>query len=310
LVYQTDQLALSRRSPRVHPLRAATLTVTDAAAAAARYERWFGYDRIETALVSPALARAWGAQANAQARMIVLRAPTPDGSFLRLVEQRREPAYRPLRTYGWAAIEICVSDVEAVAARLSDSPFRIIGPPKPLDGWPSIKPMQVEGPDGEIVYLTEIQTCPPGMKLRQAQALIDSLFILVAAHSDLTSARAWYAERLGLTIGPVSAIAYTMLQNSFTTPDAKFELCTAGLGDQVFLELDQYPPAAEPRPRFAGHLPPGCAIGTLAVDDITPFEAHAIATPVKPGGAIYGDHSALTLIGPDGILLELVETAS
>ncbi len=291
----------------MHPLHAATLTVQDAAAGAARYERWFGYERIETALVTPDLARSWGAEATAQARMIVLRAPVPSGSFLRLIEQRREPTYRPLRSFGWAAIEICVQDVDAVAARLADSPFKIIGPPKPLDGWPSIKPMQVEGPDAEIVYLTEIQTCPPGMQLRQAQTLIDSLFILVAAHSDLTGARDWYQQRLGLKIGPISAIAYTMLQNSFTMPGMTFELCTGGFGETVFLELDQYPPAAESRPRFAAHLAPACAIGTLTVPDLAPFEAHAIATPITPSGAFYGGHRALTLSGPDGILLELIE---
>jgi catechol 2,3-dioxygenase-like lactoylglutathione lyase family enzyme len=294
----------------VHPLHAATLTVEDAAAAAARYERWFGYERVETALVTPDLARSWGAQATAQARMIVLRPPAPGGSFLRLIEQRREPTYRPLRTYGWAAIEICVRDVDAVAARLVASPFTIIGPPKPLDGWPSIKPMQVEGPDGEIVYLTEIQSCPPGMKLRQAQTLIDSLFILVAAHSDLAGARAWYERRLGLAVGPTQALAYSMLQNSFAMPGAKFELCTAGFGDLTFLELDQYPAAATPRPRFAAHLPPGCAIGTLSVSDLAPLAAHANAAPITPGGTIYGASRALTLSGPDGILIELVETGS
>lgn len=294
----------------MHPLHGATLTVADAAAAAVRYERWFGYERIEMAPVDPALARSWGADAVAQARMITLKPPIPDGSFLRLIEQRSEPTYRPLRTYGWAAIEICVSDVEAVAARLAPSPFRIIGPPKPLDGWPSIKPMQVAGPDGEIVYLTEIQTCPPGMQLRQAQTLIDSLFILVAAHSDLDSARRWYGERLGLDVGPVSAIAYTMLQNSFAMPDAKFDLCTAGRDGAVFLELDQYPPAATPRPRFPAYLAPGCAIGTFLTPDLAPLLAQAIAAPVQPVSAFYQGRRAVSLHGPDGILIEVVETAA
>lgn len=294
----------------MHPLHAATLTVADTANAAARFERWFGYDRVEMALVAPELAHSWGAQAVALARMVVLKPPTPDGSFLRLIEQRPEPSFRPLRSFGWAAIEICVSDVEAVAARLADSPFSIIGRPKPLDGWPSIKPMQVEGPDGEIIYLTEIQACPPGMKLRQAKTLIDSLFILVAAHSNLASARNWYAERLGLGIGPINAISYTMLQNSFAMPGARFELCTGGLGDTAFLELDQYPPAATPRPRFAAHLAPGCAIGTLALAEFARLEPFALAAAIRPAGAFYGGRQAITLIGPDGILLEIVEATA
>src|SRR5690606_18824638 len=97
------------------------------------------------------------------------------------------PEYAPLRTFGWAAIEICVQDTLTTFARMSepDCPFEVIGPPRELDGMPMIFPMQVKGPDGEIVYLTQIRSDPPGMALPRAESAIDRLFILVLACSDL-----------------------------------------------------------------------------------------------------------------------------
>jgi hypothetical protein len=292
----------------MHPLHAATLTVADAQAAAARYEAWFDYRRREDARVSAALAHSWGAPACEGARMIVMQPADPAGSFLRLIEQPPTPSYQPLRSFGWAAIEICVQDVAAVEARMTTSPFEIIGPSKPLDGWPSIKPMQIKGPDGEIVYLTEIQACPPGMLLRQAQSMIDSLFILVAAFSNLEQARGFATETLGLSVGAVSAINYTMLQKSFAMPTAKFELCTANLGALAFLELDQYPAQATSRPRLPEFLPPGCALGGLNLPDLDRFASLAIAPPQLLPGPYYQGRRALTLRGPDDILIELIES--
>ena len=65
--------------------------------------------------------------------------------FLRFVEGDAPESLVPLRTFGWAALEICVQNVLAVNERLRSSPFEIIGPPRENEGLPSILP----SPPGE-----------------------------------------------------------------------------------------------------------------------------------------------------------------
>ncbi len=162
-------------------LRAATLTSPDPQAAARRYAEWLDYTVVESGEVGAAQAAAWAAPAMAGAAFTVCRPASGAQVYLRFVEGAAPVDYRPLRTFGWAAIEISVTDTLAVAERMARSPFEIIGPPRELDGMPEIFPMQVRGPDDEIVYLTQIRSQPSGIRLAAAQALIDRLFILVLA---------------------------------------------------------------------------------------------------------------------------------
>ena len=150
--------------------------------------------------------------------------------FLRFVEGDPVPGYRPIRTYGWAAIELCVTDVEAVNARMLQSPFEVIGPPKPLDGFATIKPMQVRGADQETVYLTEILVDGPSHGLPSPQSLIDRPFIMVLACPDLTTGIAWTRDVLGLDVIDPVAIRYSMIALAFDLPpDEKTEIVTASM---------------------------------------------------------------------------------
>jgi len=120
--------------------------------------------------------------------------------YLRLIEQPAHPDFVPLRSYGWAAIEICVEDVLAANERILESPFEVIGPPREIDGLPAIYPMQVRGPDQEIVYLTQIREDLPEFDLPRAEAPIDRLFILVLACSDMHASLDWIEERIGFAL--------------------------------------------------------------------------------------------------------------
>lgn len=296
----------------MHLIRAANLCVADVVVSTALYRDHLAYRVVEEGTISPALAAGWAAPAAADARYSVMQPQSGAPVFLRFIEQAPHPDYRPLRTYGWAAVEICVQDVEAVNARMQASPFEIIGPPRLLDTMPQIYPMQMKGPDGEIVYLTEIRDDPPGMALPRAKSPIDQLFILVLAASDLKGAADWYARVLGFTAGPSVKINYTMLTKSFATPaEQKFEICTVGHARDVFVELDQYPPHATPRPQHADHLPPGVAMASFVLPDFDArLQAMAdflIAPPTGQTGAIYKGKRAATLRGPDGVLIEVVE---
>ncbi|WP_199554225.1 VOC family protein [Sandaracinobacteroides hominis] len=286
-------------------LRAATLTVSDVGAAVGRFEQWLDYRCIERGPFDAGLAAAWGAPASAGCDCAVLQPASGANVFLRLVEGDSVPGYLPIRTYGWAAIEINVQDVLATAARMEASPFQIIGPPKRIPGLPTIHPMQVRGPDAETVYLTEINGDPA---LPEAASPIDRLFILVLACRDMRATADWFAQTLGLQNGESSAIPYSMINKSFDLPPTELhEIVTATRAGQIFLEFDQYPAAATDRPRHPQALSPGVAVCTIFHPDFASLDLQWGSPPTQREGAIYGGRLSGIARTPEGALLEIVD---
>ena len=290
-------------------LRAATLTVADPEGSARCYVESFGYRILERGRIDAGLAASWAAPRVDGRRFVVLEPASRAPVLLRFIEGEAPASFRPLRTYGWAALEICVEDVLAVNERLRDSPFEIIGPPREIDGLPSIYPMQVMGPDREIVYLTQIRGDLPAYDLPRAAAPIDKLFILVLACSDLDASLAWFERHARLALGRKMSIIYTMLAKSFDLPMSdRHEIATIVHGRDVFLELDQYPSAATTRATPAGELPPGISLATLAHPEFGALPGPWIVPPARRLGSIYGGRLAGTLRAPDGTLVEMIES--
>jgi catechol 2,3-dioxygenase-like lactoylglutathione lyase family enzyme len=292
-------------------LRCATLVVEDVAATCARYAEWLGYEVIESGEVPTDLAAAWQAPASAGRAYAVMEPESGDAVHLRFVEGDLVPDYEPIRTYGWAATEICVTDVEAVHQRMLASPFEVIGPPRLLDGFSTIKPMQVRGPDAEIVYLTEFAGNDPALALPQPKTLVDRPFIIVHASKDIAAGLAWLREVVGLqAIDPVS-IRYTMIEKSFgLSPDDKTAITTAEWpGGETFLEFDQYPASATERPRHERALPPGVAVVSMLHPDLARLEGHWLSAPVRREGLVYQGRLSGVLQTPDGALMEVIDAA-
>lgn len=291
-------------------LRAATLTVKSVDAATSTYGRWLDYATVESGVVPDDLAASWGAPASAGRRYAVMAPASGADIYIRFVEGDPVPDFTPLRTYGWAAIEICVEDVLATNERLVGSPFEVIGPPREIDGLPEIFPMQVQGPDGEVAYFTQIRDDLPAYDLPRAGAPIDKLFILVLACSDMHASINWFVEHVGLQFGRDMEIQYTMLAKAFgAPPDQLYTISTVIHERDVFLELDQYPEMATARPAHPGALPPGVAMATLKTPDFDAINGEWITPPVKRDGPVYAGMRAGTLRAPDGSLVEIVEVA-
>jgi hypothetical protein len=289
-------------------LRAATLSVADLTRSVANYETYFDYKLVERGVLPTDLALSWDAPRSAGCSYAILEPASGVPIYLRLIEQPPVPGYKALRTFGWNAIEICVEDVLEAHARMQGSPFEVIGPPREIDGLPAIYPMQVKGPDEEIVYLTQIRDDLPAYDLPRAAAPIDRLFILVLGCSDMSASNKWMENHAGVAMGRDMEIVYTMLAKAYGSPmDELHRISTMIHGRDVFLELDQYPPAATPRPSHAGMLPPGCAIGTLWHPEFDSLPGPWITPPVKRGGPIYQGKRAGTLRDLDGALIEMVE---
>lgn len=291
-------------------LRCATHSVVDLDAAKTRFAQWLDYAVVEEGTVPADLAAAWGAPASAGRRYAVMQPASDAAVFLRFVEGDRVPEYLPIRSYGWAAIEICVQDVLAVNDRMlsPQSPFPVIGPPNKIAGIDTIYPMQVRGPDLETLYFTQITTDAPDSGLPKAGSLIDKLFILVLACADMRATADWFAQTLKLDISDPMAIRYSMISLAFGLPISDLhEIVTAKYRGDVFLEFDQYPQGTIARPTQEGALPPGVSICTLTHPDFDQLDADWFATPVVRDGALYAGRRVGVLKTPEGALLEVME---
>ncbi len=294
-------------------LRAATLSVADLDRSVELYCTWLDYTLEERGSVDRALAGSWGSPSATGARCAVLRPASGHDIFIRLVETPGRPEFRALTTYGWSAIEICVQDVLKTHERMLESPFEIIGPPSEIDGLPSIFPMQVKGPDEEIVYLTQIRDDLADFDLPRADTLIDRLYMLVMACSDMKASLDWMSHHLDIDIGRDElAIVHTLLARAFDLPEEDpHTISTMVHGKDVFLELNQLPSLAGTRPGIRNHLPPGVAIGTFRIPDfelvLERNEGLWITVPANHASAVYGGKRSGTLRAPDNTLVEVLE---
>lgn len=289
-------------------LRSATLAVADIKRSTSLYAEYFDYAVIEEGTIDADLAESWGTPKSASCPYAIMQPSSGAEVYIRFIEQPSIKSYKALRTYGWNAIEICVTDVLAVNERVLNSPFEIIGPPREIEGLPAIHPMQVKGPDEEVVYLTQIKDDLPAFDLPRAQTPIDKLFILVMGASDMDATNKWLEEHAGLHMGRDMEIVYTMLANAYGTDlDELHRISTMVHDRDVFLEVDQYPEAATPRERHNGMLPPGCAIGTFWHPDFNTLKGPWITTPVIREGPIYKGKRVGTMKDPDGTLIEIIE---
>ncbi len=289
-------------------IHAVTTTVPDLASIESAYSHYLGYRTVETGVVSAATAARWGAPAAAGRRLLIMQPGSGVPAYLRFVESPAVDGWSALRTHGWNATELIIQDTDALAERLADSPFKIIGPPADLDGFPMIRAMQVVGPGGECLYLTRVGP-GSGFDLPEAKSFVDRVFIVVVGTGDLSVATEFYA-RLGNPAGEPGTSRVSVLSNANALPlDTKYSLTMVELKSGTLIEVDQYPAVARPRPIPPGQLPPGMAIVTVGADNLDECDfADAFVSP--PGicdiPPFVGRRSA-TIRGPWGELIELVE---
>jgi len=294
-------------------IRAATLTVSDLDRSRKLYCDWLNYSAVETGTISPELAQSWDTPKTAGAPYCVLKPESGADIFIRMIQQPGVEGYKALTSYGWAAIEICNQDTLAVNDIMEKSPFEIVGPPQPLDGLPYIFPMQVKGPDREIVYLTEFkERHMEAYDLPEAGSLIDRMFILVLACSDLEKSGAWLSKHLAVDQGPPMDLIYTLINTAFDLPENdKHTIATLQHERDVFLEIDQYPKEAIERPRHNGMLPPCTALASFRHPEFDKLETINRDLWIKPPavyeGPVYNGKRAATLKAPDGTLIEIIE---
>lgn len=252
----------------IHSLAGATIVTPDLDAAIAAYRDYLGYTGAPAGVVGETLATAWGTPDAAHARVAVLRPESGEARFIRLVEGTPAPDFRPLASLGWTAIEIVVQDLPALAQRLADGPFRVIGPPAVLDFdfTDAISAMQVVGPGGEILYLTQIDGVIPGFDLPKAQSFVGQMFIMVLATAGFADAAAFYAAQ-GAQVGPHIAARIAILSEAYGLGlEQRHDLATVALAERSLIEIDAFPTGVIARQASAIGLPSGIAIVSMYAD--------------------------------------------
>lgn len=245
--------------PRLGPAHAATLIAADLDQCTAIYAGHLELQPGAVGLLGEPQAEALGWPELAHTRCCWL-ANALGEPWLRVIEHRGAEATKPFERYGWMSLEIAVSDVDALGAALIDSPFEIIGPPADLAMSDAIRAMQVVGPCGEVLYLTEVKRPVPPFEIPQARCPVDRLFIPVMMTPDREASLAHYAGlsgndglRFDTRITVISAARG--LDREHQHPVA-----TLQLAGETLIEIDQVDGLSEP---LSGHGGPPTGIALI-----------------------------------------------
>ncbi len=289
---------------------AVTLVVPDVEAVERAYRRELGYEAVERGRLAEGTTAAWGAARLTGHSYVVMRPASGEPVYLRVVKGKAAP--RPaLKTLGWNATEILVEDPYELSRRLERSPFRVIGPPAPLDVNPAVVAMQALGPAGELFYFTRI---PPGkskFNLGSATSFVDRVFIVVLGVHDAQRTLDFYSSVFGLAVtAPAPSRIGVLAQAWGLPPEQTFPLAIVRLPERFLLEVDEYPPEASPAPVATGEMPAGMALVSFAVPSLEPLKDRLVAAPRVLQGLPYSGRRVGVMRGPSGELLELVESPS
>jgi hypothetical protein len=252
-----------------------------------------------------ALANLWSAPGVAGARSAVLISES-GVPWIRVIEDPSIQSAVPFKQRGWMSLEVAVQDVDRLATELKGSPFETLRPPADLDVSEDIRAMQVIGPAGEVLYLTQVKGEVPPFEIPMARCRVDRLFIPVMCCTDRDAALAFYRQfpncrdfRFDTTITSVNSAFGDAL-------DRKRAVAAVQLAGKTMIEIDQID-AAVPRPCDKGKLPPGIAIISCEVDSLSSVGVDFLSPPITLQIQPYRGRRAACCRGAGGELVELIE---
>jgi hypothetical protein len=254
------------------------------------------------------LASLWGCDEHvAESRCLLLAPERGDKCVFRFVESEVDPDYVPFATHGWNAAEIMVQNVDQMAERLADSPFRIVGEPANLSFTDDIRAMQILGPANELLYLTEFKKQLPGFDTPVARCAVDLVFIVILGGPSMSGLQDFYAKHFGVPEVPTLQSRVKGMSAAFgTSPDDKYAIAAMPLAGKSLIEADEMPPQAKPRPVAEGRLPSGIAMVSFAGHGIDDRNAIEIRRDEPP----YRGHARVSCWrGAGGELLEVLHTS-
>lgn len=286
--------------PALGPIRCVTFTAADLGAVEHCYTHYLGYRVVARDPLPAALATAWEAPAMAGRDTLTLAPAAAEDFFFRAVAADVAPDYVPFGSFGWNAAEIMVQHVDTLADQLAGSPFRIIGEPQDLSFSEDIRAMQVLGPGGELLYLTEFKRPVPGLDVPAARCSVDRTFIVILGGPAMAAMQDFYARRFAIPGAPTVPSRVKGLSAAFgLSPEHRHPIAALPLAGQCLIEVDEMPAAATRRAARAGELPPGIAVVSFGCTRL-PGPVLSVAGPPYAAG------QAGLVRGAAGELLELL----
>ncbi len=261
-----DTAAVTDAQARSGPLRHASLIVADVQPLIAAYTA-LGLVVRARSVVSAAQAMAWGHIALAACPVVELAPHAAGATLLRLIEVAGAAPRHTRHSHGWLALEILVRDVDALAARLpkaGSAGFELVGPPADLDVSPAVRAMQLVGPAGEMLYLTQVKAAVPPFQIPLSSALppaqaLGPLFIAVLSTPSREAVVSACAA-----LQPGAALRFetriTVLNRALAQPlTQRWPVATLQWAGCSLFEIDevQHPQVSAAAP--AGQLPQGLA---------------------------------------------------
>jgi len=289
-------------------IKVGTVNTPDLEKSLADYKQWLGYDVVETGTLDADMAAHLQAPAMAGRRYAVTQPQSGTPVFIRFIEGTPVPDYAPLRSFGWASLEITVQDCDGLHDALKTSPFEIIGPPALLDFSDKIYPMQAVGIAGEVLYLNEVRGNLPDYDLPIAQSPVDHIFITILATPDMQTGLDYYVDQFGWSQGNSYDVPYSVINNAFNLAESTcHKLSMNCMGRMVNNEVDQYPEGTTARPAVAGELPPGVAMVSFISNDIDKAARAPLSVKTGLKGPVYEGRRSAIFKGDAGELIEIIE---
>ncbi len=290
-------------TPFLGPIHCVTFSAPDLAAVEDAYTRYLDYRVVQRGPLEPALADAWGCRAQASSPSLLLAPAAADDCFFRVVESPAVPQFVPFGSFGWNAAELMVRNVDAMAERLADSPFLIVGEPQDLSFCEDIRAMQILGPGKELLYLTEFKRPVPGLDVPTARCDVDRTFIVILGGPSLPDLQEFFTGEFEVSKQPAVESRVKGMSAAFDLdPEHRYPIAALPLAGQSLIEVDEMPPQAQMRPRHSSeHLPPGISVVSFGGQA-------ALGKSAVGGGPLYADKSSATsLIGAAGEIIEVLE---
>jgi hypothetical protein len=287
-----------------------TIGTADVGATQRAYSHWLDYETVERGSIPAELAGAWGAPRMTGREFVLMRPASAENIYLRFVQVDRPPGYEPMKTFGWNAVEMLVQDPDRLERKLSagDSPFRIVGRPRPLGPGSPIRAMQVVGPASEVLYLTRLPADADSPR-SAARTEVDRPFIIILGGPRLEDIREFYSRAFGLPVTQPARARMTVLNRAHGLDiETTHPLSIARISPKYALELDGYPQTASARPVADGEIPFAASMVGFEVGSLDTLSLPLKAPARVIHGAPYAGRRVAVVQGPAGELLELVES--
>jgi catechol 2,3-dioxygenase-like lactoylglutathione lyase family enzyme len=301
--------------PTLGPISCVTIAAPDLQRATDLYQRYLGYQTVESGTIPPPQAESWGRPGLAGRNYALLLPEGQGQTYIRFVESRPArgsaaggtPAYVPFRHMGWNAAELMVQDTDAVAARLAGSPFPVIGPPADLSFSDQIRAMQVLGPSSESLYLTSFKRKLPEFDTPDAHHFVDRVFIVIVGGPSVAQVNDFYHRHFGVAKAPVIPVVISVVSQAHgLPPDSRHDLAALALLGQSYIEADTMPPGTLPRTSVGDELPPAISMVSFVVERL-PDALPWLAPPRTLSPAPYHGRRTAVCVGAAGELIELIE---